>query len=165
MIKKLKAKGTEVCKSIKYEYPYDLKSKSIVVGDIHLGQKKYNDKSSFYFEIFLKKNIMDPPDYFIINGDFLDLWRAEFNDIIEDNKNIFYLLKVLGENGTKIKYILGNHDYQIRKHRSFFENFPNFEIIEDCYFFRGNLIAPWPSTRSSTWEACFYLSFDNSSIS
>lgn len=37
----------------------------------------------------------------------------------------------MGEKGTKIKYILGNHDYQIRKHKQYFVNFSNFEIILD----------------------------------
>jgi UDP-2,3-diacylglucosamine pyrophosphatase LpxH len=35
----------------------------------------------------------------------------------------------MGANGTRIIYILGNHDYEVSKHKEYFDHFPNFEII------------------------------------
>lgn len=97
-----------------------------MISDVHLGWHRSNAES---FEGFLKDLINKPPDYFVIAGDFIDLWRAEFNEVIKKYKNIFSLLKILGAKGTKIRYVLGNHDYQVRKHIDYFDDFPNLEII------------------------------------
>ncbi len=105
-------------------------SKIISVSDVHLGYHRSNPDK---FNAFLSTLIKNPPEYFTIDGDFLDLWRAEFDEIIDSHKETFKLLKTLGRKGTKIIYILGNHDYQIRKHKDFFRQFPNLKIYEDEY--------------------------------
>ncbi len=122
----------------------------MLVSDLHLGWEQSNitavERSVF------RCAIRDRPDYLIINGDFIDLWRAEFHDIVEQFQYIFSYLRTIGEQGTKVRYILGNHDYEIRKYETFFADFENFIIIgnslnlyigdKKCLFLHGHQFDP-----------------------
>lgn len=99
-----------------------LESKTIIaVSDVHLGQREKNDKSieycnksTFYHmvEQIKKKDLMC--DYFIICGDFLDMWRRDMVGVVFENADIFHLLKEVKDIGVEIKFIVGNHDYYLR---------------------------------------------------
>lgn len=84
---------------------------AVIVSDIHLGFDNSNESD---FSQFLKSLLtVDPEDsHFVLNGDFIDFWRSDPLEVylhsikfIEDN------LKPLKENGWKIYYVVGNHDY------------------------------------------------------
>jgi len=121
-------------------------SKIFVVSDIHLGWERSNVAA---FVKFLDRLIDERPSYLVICGDFLDLWRAEFDDITHNFEHVFVRIKRLGQQGTKIRYVLGNHDYEVREHLAYFDSFPNLEIIGNslvldrtplgaCFFIHGH---------------------------
>lgn len=80
----------------------------LVVSDWHLGFpgtqiKKINQ---FLDELLANK----PFDKFILNGDIFDLNWQFFQKIIERHQEILTKLVKINQTGTKIIYILGNHD-------------------------------------------------------
>lgn len=83
-------------------------SDTLVVSDWHLGFpgtqiKKINQ---FLDELIEKK----PFDKLILNGDIFDLNWQLFEKIIERHQEILTKLVKINQFGTKIIYILGNHD-------------------------------------------------------
>jgi UDP-2,3-diacylglucosamine pyrophosphatase LpxH len=109
------------------EVVVDHHTRVVIFGDVHLGWHRF-DPNRKLFERVLDDYTSQKVDYLIIGGDFIDLWRAEFEEVVLKYKSIFEKLRILGANGTRIIYILGNHDYEIRKHKEYFNRFPNFEI-------------------------------------
>lgn len=103
-----------------------LSPKIMVVSDIHLGWERSNVKA---FDHILEMVLKERPDFFIINGDFIDLWRDNFQSIINQYEDVFTMLRRIGNNGNNIRYILGNHDYNVRKYLAYFNDFPNFLVI------------------------------------
>ncbi|MBI4743933.1 MAG: metallophosphoesterase [Actinobacteria bacterium] len=90
------------------------KGKAIIVSDVHLGFDNSNeDDFSQFLKSLLKTKSED--SHLIINGDFVDFWRAEPLEVylraIEFTTNN---LKPLKENGWNIYYVVGNHDYCLK---------------------------------------------------
>ena len=85
------------------------KVKTLFISDVHLGTKKCQaDKLLEVFRTVEFENL-------IIVGDFIDLtslkrkfyWKEEHSTVIQK------ILR-MSRKGTKIKYIIGNHDYYLR---------------------------------------------------
>jgi predicted phosphodiesterase len=105
-----------------------LHTRAVLLSDVHLGYHRF-DPNRELFERKLDDFANQKFDYLIIQGDFIDLWRAEFEEVVLKYQSIFEKLRIMGANGTRIIYILGNHDYEVSKHKKYFDHFPNFEII------------------------------------
>jgi UDP-2,3-diacylglucosamine pyrophosphatase LpxH len=104
---------------VKIEY---LEEKTIVVvSDVHLGYRDKTDKNKMHsskddFKEFTLKLISKeiPCDYFIICGDFLDMWRRDLVGVVMENADIFNTLNDLQNSGVDVKFVVGNHDYYLR---------------------------------------------------
>jgi predicted phosphodiesterase len=103
---------------------------AVSISDVHLGYHKFDQNDKGRFERFLDIQMKEKIGDLIIVGDLLDLWRAEFEEIVLKYKSIFEKLRIVGASGIRILYILGNHDYEVIKHKEYFRDFPNLEIIE-----------------------------------
>lgn len=113
----------------------------IAVSDVHLGygdednepQEPHCNKKAFNkFLEQLKTEI--PCDRLVICGDFLDLWRRDLLGVVLENQDTFDWLQKAHENGVKLHFVVGNHDYYIR-------NFLwNIDPTEDDIEFRKNLL-------------------------
>jgi UDP-2,3-diacylglucosamine pyrophosphatase LpxH len=78
--------------------------KTIVLSDCHIGSPEANIVKLNRFLLSLECNRL------ILAGDFWDLWDKSSSDIRRDHKGTIDLLYKLIAKGTKVEYILGNHD-------------------------------------------------------
>ena len=80
----------------------------IVAADWHIGFTNYVDYNSINNILDVVEHNKDQLDYFILNGDTVDLWRSKYSDIAK-NPVFIRLQKIVTEVPTI--YIRGNHDY------------------------------------------------------
>jgi UDP-2,3-diacylglucosamine pyrophosphatase LpxH len=85
----------------------------VVVSDLHLGHSSETiDKEGF--RIFIEKYLMkNKVEHLIMLGDMVDFWRRQKEGVLLENLEILADLKKLRANGTKIHYVVGNHDYSL----------------------------------------------------
>ncbi|MFX0087924.1 MAG: UDP-2,3-diacylglucosamine diphosphatase [Candidatus Hodarchaeota archaeon] len=153
---------------IKSENDVDLENKDIIiVSDVHLG---YRDKlkngnmnsnkdafKGFLKEIKLGQNPKFKCDFFIIAGDFLDIWRRDLAGVVMENRDVLELLDELQKGGIEIKFIVGNHDYWLRRINK--QNFGyNFTFLENLllkyqnknyFFFHGDRLEYWKFLKNN----------------
>jgi predicted phosphodiesterase len=81
--------------------------RTIVLSDLHIGDPRYADNRAVQDLLVSEKY-----DRLIINGDFLDLWLSDINNIAKDP--LFQLLEKLSHI-KEIIWVIGNHDMDITK--------------------------------------------------
>lgn len=99
------------------------------ISDVHLGllDKDSEEKKEKSLAALLEKFSIDAKEIFIL-GDLFDYWFEYRRVIQKDFITILYLLKKLTQNGIKVHYIIGNHDFL---HRNFFREYLNVKIYEN----------------------------------
>jgi len=81
---------------------------TLIVSDWHLGFPGTQVKK---INLFLDELLENKPfDKLILNGDIFDLNWQLFNKIIDTHQEIIKKIVKINQRGTKIIYILGNHD-------------------------------------------------------
>tara|TARA_X000000950_G_scaffold6463_1_gene6984 strand:+ start:398 stop:781 length:384 start_codon:yes stop_codon:yes gene_type:complete len=101
-----------------------IKYKSIFLSDIHLGSKGCQAKSLYNF---LKKHECE--NLFLV-GDIIDCWRLK-SKLYWPQEHVDVIRNILSmsKNGTKVKYITGNHDDLLRLYQPL--NLGNIELTEE----------------------------------
>ena len=79
--------------------------RTLILSDIHIGDPRYINTKTIQILLVTEKY-----DQLILNGDFLDLWLADIEDVFKDPllsliENISHVKKVI--------WIIGNHDQDI----------------------------------------------------
>ncbi len=100
------------------------KYKSIFISDFHLGFKgcKADQLCSF-----LKNNTSE--NLFLV-GDIFDGWRLKNKWYLpQSHANVIRRILTASKRGTKVKYIVGNHDEFLRDWFDLISNFGNIEIV------------------------------------
>ena len=100
--------------------------KTIFISDLHLGSKGCNSK---LLNNFLKHN---NSDVLYLVGDIVDIWKLKKGKWYWPQSHTNVVRKILGKakNGTKVKYILGNHDESFRLWAKEYElTFGNIHIL------------------------------------
>jgi UDP-2,3-diacylglucosamine pyrophosphatase LpxH len=113
----------------------------IVVSDVHLGYAKSN--ASAFYRFLDQCDKLNDLDHLILLGDILDFWRKKDANIIEDGLYANILNRLSDMESKKIRYVIGNHDYNLqkyidrRKYRVPFNVSKNFKLDYDGekYFF------------------------------
>lgn len=83
--------------------------KTIFISDVHLGTKK--SQAGKLLEVFKKYEF----EHLIIVGDFIDLTALKKRFYWhEDHSTVIQKILRMSRKGTKVSYILGNHDYYLR---------------------------------------------------
>ncbi len=89
---------------------------AVAVSDVHIGHWE-GDKNKRAFEDFVEGFLQKTRriDHFIILGDFLDLWRRDDDELLEENRELLQKLVLMKRSGKigKLQYVVGNHDYLI----------------------------------------------------
>ena len=85
--------------------------KIIGVSDIHLGYEKSESEA---FRAFLNDLPTLNPDYFIILGDFVELWRRDMAAALLECSDILAKLKELNKQ-MEVVLIAGNHDWHFMR--------------------------------------------------
>jgi UDP-2,3-diacylglucosamine pyrophosphatase LpxH len=103
--------------------------RSVWISDIHLGTRGCKAK---YLDNFLSATKCD--NLYLV-GDIIDGWNMGRGPSYFPQAHVNILRKFLNKSrkGTKIKYIVGNHDEFLRKYLDFFEDkdFGNIEIADE----------------------------------
>ena len=101
-----------------------IKYKSIFLSDIHLGSKGCQAKSLYNF---LKNHECE--NLFLV-GDIIDCWRLK-SKLYWPQEHVDVIRNILSmsKNGTKVKYITGNHDDLLRLYQPL--NLGNIELTEE----------------------------------
>lgn len=104
-----------------------MKIRSIFISDTHLG---CNYCQAGPLLEFLKSY---EPTHLYLVGDFIDGWKLKKNFNSWKNEYSFILRKIfsLVKHGTKVYYVVGNHDEFLKKFVPC--NFGNIEILEEVY--------------------------------
>lgn len=82
---------------------------TLVISDIHIGDPRL---SSFKRVHKIVETLNKPWDKIILNGDIVDLWIDDDVDSIMSHHIIKTLIQI-GNSGTPIDWIIGNHDHGI----------------------------------------------------
>lgn len=84
--------------------------RTIVISDTHLGTR---DCKAELLVDFLQNNYSD---YMYLNGDILDFWKVYQNKWVwyKGHSAVIKELITIAESGTKVVYIPGNHDINLR---------------------------------------------------
>jgi UDP-2,3-diacylglucosamine pyrophosphatase LpxH len=150
----------------------DLREKKIIIlSDIHLGYREEQKNGIQYCNKEIFKEFLEDIklgnreefncDYLIIAGDFLDMWRRDLAGVVLENINIFEKLNELQERGIEVKYIVGNHDYWLRrvdktKFGYEFTCYKNLMLVDDnlnYFFFHGDVLEYWNILKDATEAA------------
>ncbi len=100
------------------------------ISDLHLLSSKTQTDQLY---LFLKENSFD---HLILVGDILDLWRIQIHKFSNENANahidiIRRLLKLI-KNGTKITWVVGNHDIMVWNLLSYKDaSIGNIEVVRE----------------------------------
>ena len=100
-----------------------MKYKSVFISDVHLGTRGCQADALC---VFLKNNTCE--NLFLV-GDMLDGWRLKKRWYFpQSHVNVIRRILTTAKRGTKVEYILGNHDEAGRKFLNFDINFGNINI-------------------------------------
>lgn len=91
-------------------------SDTLIVSDWHLGFPGTQVKK---INAFLDELIESPPfNKLILNGDIFDLNWQRYEKILSEHQDILKKIVTINQRGTKIIYILGNHDPLTQKQKN-----------------------------------------------
>lgn len=85
--------------------------KAICLSDVHLGYEKSESEA---FRAFLNELPTLNPDYFIILGDFIELWRRDIAGPLLEYSDVLAKLKELNKQ-MEVVLIAGNHDWHFMR--------------------------------------------------
>lgn len=110
------------------------KFKSIFVSDIHLGT--INSKAEYLIK-FLDEVKAD--EYFLV-GDIIDVWAISKGRSVWPQTHNDVIRKFLSKarNGSKVHYIIGNHESNFRHFIETMATFGNFDIQNECDYISVN---------------------------
>jgi len=104
--------------------------KSIFISDIHLGSRGCQADSLC---LFLKNNTCD--NLFLV-GDIIDGWRLKKRWYFpQSHANVIRRILTAAKRGTKVYYILGNHDEFIRQFLRYDVSFGEIKILNSYDYF------------------------------
>jgi len=92
----------------------------IAVSDVHVGSAECNtdDFIRFLNNVILRKFEDDEITDLVLCGDIFDFWRCNMMDMMVEGNHVMERLLYVANNGIKVHYIAGNHDYVMRKVQS-----------------------------------------------
>jgi len=99
--------------------------RTICISDIHLGTK---DCKAEQLDSFLKNNSCET---LYLVGDIIDGWKIQKNKFRWKQTHTNVIRRILGhaKRGTRVVYVLGNHDEFLRPYLAFNLAFGNVEIV------------------------------------
>jgi UDP-2,3-diacylglucosamine pyrophosphatase LpxH len=104
-----------------------MKYRTVMISDTHLGTRGCKDKQLLDFLKSFES------EYLFLVGDIIDGWRLKQSFYWNETHNMIIkeILKK-SKKGTKVVWIIGNHDEFMRPHLEHFDSFGNIEIVNEC---------------------------------
>ena len=133
----------------------------VVISDVHLGTYGCHAQELLNYLKSIK------PETLILNGDIVDMWQFKKSYFPELHLRVINKIFRLSLNGTKVFYLTGNHDEQLRRFTDM--NFGNFHLRDSLelilhgkkhWFFHGDVFDA--SVMRTPWLAkmgCFPQNF------
>ena len=94
-------------------------NKVVLVSDIHMADPDFPPSQKQRFMHFLEKYVQKEAKELILLGDIIELSQGRMMDVYETCLDVFLKLIEVANGGTKITYILGNHDFTISDIKGF----------------------------------------------
>jgi len=108
------------------------KYKSIFISDVHLGSR--GCKAELLSD-FLKENTCE--NLFLV-GDIIDGWRLKRKFFwLQSHTDVIRKILKAAKNGTKVTYIVGNHDDSFRDLLPYDIHFGNIELVNQYSLHRS----------------------------
>jgi UDP-2,3-diacylglucosamine pyrophosphatase LpxH len=122
----------------------------VVISDVHLGTYGCHAQELLNYLKSIK------PETLILNGDIVDMWQFKKSYFPDLHLRVINKIIRLSLNGTKVYYLTGNHDEQLRRFTDM--NFGNFHLRDSLelilhgkkhWFFHGDVFdasvmqTPW----------------------
>ncbi|MEL6973610.1 MAG: UDP-2,3-diacylglucosamine diphosphatase [Bacteroidota bacterium] len=85
----------------------------VVISDVHLGTYGCHAKELLQYLKSIK------PKTLIINGDFIDIWQFRKRYFPKEHMQVIQRVLKMAAKGTKVYYIIGNHDDLLRRYSDF----------------------------------------------
>jgi UDP-2,3-diacylglucosamine pyrophosphatase LpxH len=103
-----------------------MKYRTVMISDTHLGTRGCKDVQLLEF---LKSF---DSEYLFLVGDIIDGWRLKQSFYWNETHNLI-LKEILkkSKHGTKVVWIIGNHDEFMRPHLEHFDSFGNIKIVNE----------------------------------
>lgn len=106
-----------------------MKTKIVLVSDLHMADPDFPASQKQRFVDFLDKFVQRQAKQLILLGDIIELSQGRMMDVYETCFDVFSKFIEVANSGTRITYILGNHDFTISDIRGFnISPHPNIEI-------------------------------------
>lgn len=133
---------------------------ALITGDLHWGDGSKRDTALYANSDRLVDEFLSNDDYstLIIVGDFEDLWKAAWSQIVLFNRHRFeHLGRETTRRGKRVLKVNGNHDYwdDIGEQRLAYEAlslyatiYPDFVNFGKWRFEHGNRFDPWNNNKS-----------------
>jgi UDP-2,3-diacylglucosamine pyrophosphatase LpxH len=96
-----------------------MKDKVVLVSDIHMADPDFPPSQKQRFIGFLEKFVQREARELILLGDIIELSQGRMMDVYETCLDVFLKFLEIANSGTKITYILGNHDFTISDIKGF----------------------------------------------
>jgi len=102
------------------------KLEAVVISDTHLGTRscKANELLAYLKSV--------QPDHLFLNGDIIDIWQFSKSYFPKTQLKVVRQIIKMMERGTKVKYIVGNHDEALRRFVG--TTVGNFSIVNKAVF-------------------------------
>lgn len=103
-----------------------MKCRTVFISDTHLGTRGCKDKQLLEFLKSFES------EYLYLVGDIIDGWRLRQSFYWNETHNMI-LKEILkkSKKGTKVVWVIGNHDDFMRPHLEHFDSFGNIEIVNE----------------------------------
>lgn len=85
----------------------------VVISDVHLGTYGCHAKELLDYLCSIEAENL------ILNGDFIDMWQFKKNYFPKEHIQVLHRVLKMAEQGTKVYYITGNHDDNLRRYADF----------------------------------------------
>lgn len=108
--------------------------KRLILSDLHLGSPLFTKRKEV-IQALCSEEFSD----IIFNGDLLDIWETNIDNIKRDNLSIITVINDVS-NKKPVYYILGNHDPQVKDIKKIFPNIiiVNELQIDDLFIIHGD---------------------------
>jgi len=115
-------------KQAKISKVFEMKNETVIISDTHIGDPDFTQDRKQQFFDFLENYVKPKADELILLGDIFEITQASLLDVYRGATDLLMKLAEVALSGTKISYILGNHDLDFTNTRGIDIALPNVTV-------------------------------------
>jgi len=105
-----------------------MKNEVVIVSDLHIGDPDFTSERKQLFFDFLDRYVKPRAEELILLGDILELTQASLLEAYRNHADLLMKFAEIAYGGTRITYLLGNHDFDLTSVKGLDISLPNFTL-------------------------------------